>query len=195
MHGSGTCSECARPLTDETASSSNVARGCGICRACLARIAEGRRRAAGILPEPKKGAFDSMFALDGKQRPEYRTVWAHWRAIFYPRNETQARTYSGMPFPDAWNPNKGGSFRVGMFGVIADIGERAKWAQEHGVPDKSASLHIVDHAKGFVPGNLAWATKGVQNAEQMFKIIAKLRHENSQLKEENRRLHAVKFAA
>jgi hypothetical protein len=83
-----------------------------------------------------------------------------------------------MPFHDAWNPMKGGNYADGMQWIIENLGYRADWAKAHGVADKSVSLHIVDHARGFVPDNLAWATAGEQTAEQMFKIVAKLRHEN-----------------
>ncbi len=100
-----------------------------------------------------------------------------------------------MPFHEAWNPDIGGGLKAGMLGVIADIGERADWANAHDVPGASVSLHIINHANGFVPGNLTWATKDVQSAEQMFKIIARLRHENAQLKEENQRLCAAAVVA
>lgn len=96
-----------------------------------------------------------------------------------------------MPFYEKWNPRKGGTIYAGMCWIIENLGYRTAWAKEHGVPEKSVSLHIVDHAKGFVPNNLAWATKGVQSAEQMFKIIANLRHENRTLKQRIRELEKV----
>jgi hypothetical protein len=106
-------------------------------------------------------------------QPEYKTVASHYRLIFKsPRRE--AENYKSMPFFDGWNPNKSGSFRDGYDWIIKNIGPRPK----------GTSLHVVKHEIGFVPGNLAWAHPRKQSAEQMFKIIAELRHENKKLKAE-----------
>jgi len=72
-----------------------------------------------------------------------------------------------MPFFDAWNPDKGGSFDAGAQWIIENIGKRPE----------GCSLHIVEHEKGFVPGNLEWAHPQKQSAQKMFKIIADQRHE------------------
>ena len=103
--------------------------------------------------------------------PEYRTVVNHFRNIFH-LNSTASKNYWGMTFYDGWNPNKGGSFLSGAKWVVENLGKR---------PNKNASLHIVEHEKGFVPNNLEWASKHKQNAQQMFKIIANLKHRIKEL--------------
>lgn len=193
-HGSETCSDCGQLLVLENARPSVVKKGCGDCRRCYKLRREKRRRAAGVPARTLRGTRDSIVGLNGKTRVEYATVYGHWTNIFHPNSETKQRCYADMPFHAAWNPDKGGSFKAGMLDLIADIGERAVWAKEHGVPERSVSLHIIDHAKGFVPGNLAWETKAVQSREQMCHLIAKLSHENIQLKKENRQLRAAKAA-
>jgi hypothetical protein len=90
------------------------------------------------------------------------------------------RNYEGMPFCDGWDPNKGGSFRTGGEWVIANLGKRPE----------GCSLHIVDHAKGFVPDNLEWTHPVKQTAEQMFKIIARQKHRMRELEVENQKLQA-----
>lgn len=102
--------------------------------------------------------------------PEYRTIHGHFSLIFNPKS-AQHKNYKNMPFFDGWNPKKGGSFLLGMKWVIENLGKR---------PEK-ASLHIVDHEKGFVPGNLEWAFRNKQNSQQMFKIIANLKHRIKEL--------------
>jgi hypothetical protein len=53
---------------------------------------------------------------------------------------------------------------------------------------KGASLHIVNHSLGFVPGNLEWAFRQKQNSEQMFKIIATQKNTIKRLEERIREL-------
>jgi hypothetical protein len=89
------------------------------------------------------------------------SVYHHHRCIF--KGRTRERTYKNMPFFDAWNPDKGGSFRVGADWIRDNLGER---------PDKASSLHVIpDTGLGFVPGNLVWATKQTQGAEQAHLIL------------------------
>jgi hypothetical protein len=105
----------------------------------------------------------------GAAHPERRSVKDHYHAIV--GGKRKGRTYKGMKFFDGWNPAKGGSFKDGEDWIINNLGKRPK----------GASLHIVDHEKGFVPGNLEWAYRDKQNAEQMFKIIAKQKHRIKEL--------------
>jgi hypothetical protein len=53
-----------------------------------------------------------------------------------------------------------------------------------GTRPKGSTLHIIEHEKGFVPGNLEWAHPRKQNNQQMFKIIAQQRHRIKQLEAE-----------
>ena len=134
MGGSGTCSDCGQLLVFENARPSVVKKGCGDCRGCYKLRREKRRRAAGVPARTLRGTRDSIVGLNGKTRVEYATVYGHWVNIFHPDSETKQRCYADMPFHAAWNPDKGGSFKAGMLDLIADIGERADWAKEHGVP-------------------------------------------------------------
>jgi hypothetical protein len=76
-----------------------------------------------------------------------------------------------MPFFDAWNPAEGGSFDAAEDWIIKNLGRR---------PEKS-SLHIVDHALGFVPGNIEWTHPRNQISQQMHKIIADQRNKIKKL--------------
>ena len=78
-----------------------------------------------------------------------------------------------MPIHPAWNPQKGGSFRQAEIDLLKEIGER---------PGKGWSLHVMDHSKGLVPGNLCWAGFADQTHEQVRKIAARQRHEIKKLK-------------
>ncbi len=112
------------------------------------------------------------------ETPEYRTVRGHHHDIFN-SNSSARRNYRGMPFFDSWNPDKGGSWAAGAKWIIENLGKR---------PTKDSSLHIVKHEKGFVPGNLEWASKKKQSAEQMFKIIANQQNQIKRLKKQLREL-------
>lgn len=109
-------------------------------------------------------------------RPIYRSVKDHYFKIFTSTRKHD-RTYKGMPFFDAWNFKKGGSYQLGADWILENLGEKPP----------SSSLHIVNHAKGFVPGNLEWATHTIQNREQMCKIIANLRNRVKELEAQLRR--------
>jgi hypothetical protein len=112
-----------------------------------------------------------------KENPEWFSVMNHWHLILGNRSKNNP-SYVGMPFCDEWNPKKGGSFVAGSDWIIKNLGKRPE----------GCSLHIVDHQKGFVPGNLEWASLKRQNAEQMFKIIANQRHRIKELEDEIIRL-------
>jgi hypothetical protein len=110
---------------------------------------------------------------------ERATVNSHWHYIFNP--ETRAyKNYRGMPFFDSWNPNKGGSYQSGADWIIKNLGRRPE----------GTTMHIVDHALGFVPGNLEWTFPQKQASGKMFKIIADQRHEIKTLKERIKELEA-----
>ena len=97
--------------------------------------------------------------------PERVTIKAHWRWIFDSKN-VHHKYYKDMPFYDCWNPNEGGSFDNAEEWIISNLGKRPK----------GFSLHIVEHALGFVPNNLEWASSRKQNREQIYKIIAQQRN-------------------
>lgn len=103
-----------------------------------------------------------------RRSPENITVRKHFELIC----RYKKPNYKDMPFFDSWNYDKGGSSLDGAIWIRENLGLRPK----------GASLHIIDHAKGFVPGNLEWAYPRKQANQQMFKIIAQQRHEIKELK-------------
>lgn len=111
-----------------------------------------------------------------KTHPEHKSVSSHRYLIFMSKNPLHAN-YKGMPFFDEWNPKKGGSTEAGAKWIIANLGKRPE----------GSTLHIIDHEKGFVPGNLEWAYPRKQSNQQMFKIIAQLRHRIKELEVKLRR--------
>jgi hypothetical protein len=122
----------------------------------------------------KKAAYNKLYKENDPLHPEIKSVWHHYYCIFKPT--TQRKNYVGMPFFDSWNPQKGGSIKAGAIWIIENLGKRPK----------GCSLHIVDHARGFVPGNLEWTFPRKQSTEQMFKIIADQRHRIKELEEQLR---------
>jgi hypothetical protein len=115
--------------------------------------------------------FERLCTTNGLSRdPEYCTVVSHFYYIFTLKSSVY-RNYKGMPFFDGWNPKKGGSYLAGAEWIIKNLGRRPK----------GASMHIVDHEKGFVPNNLEWAYPIKQSAQKMFKIIANLKHRIKEL--------------
>jgi hypothetical protein len=105
--------------------------------------------------------------------PEYTTIRNHFEVIFNSKNP-QYKNYEGVPFFDGWNPKKGGLMLNGAQWIIDNLGKRPK----------GCILHIVEHDRGFVPGNLEWTGRKKQNAQQMFKIIANLKHRIRELEME-----------
>lgn len=103
--------------------------------------------------------------------PELQSVANHRYAIC--SRKSKRKVYRGLPFYKAWDPARGGSYRAGEQWIIQNLGKRPK----------STTLHIIDHEKGFVPGNLEWTHPRKQNNQQMFKIIAQLKHKIRLLKE------------
>lgn len=94
----------------------------------------------------------------GAVRPEYRTVYEHHRFIFRRQNPN----YCGMPFYDQWNPDKGGSFIFGLHWILKHLGKR---------PSSRHSLDIIEHYKGFVPGNLRWTLLDTQRRNQKHRTM------------------------
>lgn len=79
-----------------------------------------------------------------------------------------------MKFFKGWNPNEGGSFRVAAKWIIENLGRKPK----------NSTLNIINHERGFVPGNLEWTSPREQAANQMFKIIARLKKRIKGLEQE-----------
>jgi len=94
--------------------------------------------------------------------PEYQTVLGHYRLIV----KEKRGNYRFMPFFPAWNPKCGGSIYRGYSWIIENLGPRPA----------QTTMHIIDHEKGFVPGNLEWTGRRKQNNQQMYKIVAQQRH-------------------
>jgi hypothetical protein len=115
---------------------------------------------------PRKLAYKASHKEDTSLR-------SHHNWIFGTKTKPPLKNYEGMPFCDAWNPDKGGSFLAG-----------GQWIRDNLVkPLGRISLHVVDPLKGFVPGNLEWTHPVKQIREQMHKIIARQRHQINQQSE------------
>jgi hypothetical protein len=67
-----------------------------------------------------------------------------------------------MPFPDEWNPSQGGSFVNGRDWIVSNLGKK---------PGPEWSMDIIEHSKGFVPGNIRWAKKHIQIRNQKHKKL------------------------
>jgi hypothetical protein len=117
-----------------------------------------------------------------KTHRERKTAIARHRFIFKSKkNDPYHRNYKGMPFFDAWNPDKGGSFDAAESWIIKNLGRR---------PEK-ATLHIVDHVLGFVPGNIEWTHPRKQINQQMHKVIAQQRNKIKKLEERIKELEGA----
>lgn len=99
------------------------------------------------------------------EHPELVSTYNHYKLIFKTHHLSH-KNYKGMPFFDEWNPKKGGSLKAGADWIVKNIGKRPR----------GATLHIIEHSEGFVPGNLEWTYPRKQNNQQMFKIIAQQRN-------------------
>ena len=100
----------------------------------------------------------------GKTRPEYRTMQNHYHRIAHPNNQKSWQVYAGMPFHPEWDPREGGALWKGAKWIIDTLGER---------PSPKWTLDIVEHGKGFVPGNLRWALHRTQTENQRHKHLGK----------------------
>lgn len=110
---------------------------------------------------------------------EHTSVRTHYNNIFNPKAKSH-KNYIGMPFCDEWNPAKGGSFKAGAAWIIEHLGKRPK----------GSTLHVIDHAVGFMPNNLEWTHPRKQNNQQMYKIIAQQRHRIKELEKQIKILRA-----
>ena len=110
-----------------------------------------------------KHAISGYAAKDNKNLPEYVTVTGHHRLIFNSKCQ-QHKNYKGMPFFNDWNPNKGGAYWKGAKWIIENLGKK---------PGPEWSIDIIEHKKGFVPGNLRWAKRFVQNYNKRHKLLGK----------------------
>jgi hypothetical protein len=109
------------------------------------------------------------YVRDWRQRnSEYTSVANHFRY------STTDSNYQGMPFFADWNPDKGGKLMTGAKWIVSNLGKRPK----------GSTLHIIDHEKGFVPGNLEWTHPRRQANQQMFKIIAQQKHRIKELEQQ-----------
>jgi hypothetical protein len=124
--------------------------------------------------------YSESYVITHKEETSVRN---HHANVFGRKTQPPKKNYEGMPFHEAWDPKKGGSFKTGADWIKANLGERPE----------GCSLHIVNHAKGFVPGNLEWAYQKKQAAEQMFKIIANQKNEIKRQKQKINTLGTLVF--
>lgn len=99
-----------------------------------------------------------------RNTPEYNSVMNHYGVIFR-SSSPQHKYYHEMPFYDGWNPRKGGELWLGAKWIIDNLGSK---------PGLNWSLDIVEHAIGFMPGNLRWALKDIQMRNQRHRILEKI---------------------
>lgn len=111
----------------------------------------------------KKDMSGLVMCPNGKMSAEYSTVYMHWRMIFNPKANGHNR-YKNMPFYEEWNPKKGGAFWKGVRWIIDSLGKR---------PNLKWSLDVIEHDKGFVPGNLRWARLYTQARNKRHKILGR----------------------
>ena len=78
----------------------------------------------------------------------------HHRYIF----RLKTKWYVDMPFYDAWNYDKGGSFIEGENCLLKEIGPK---------PGKFYDLHVVDKSVGIMPGNLVWVPRDRHKREEL----------------------------
>jgi hypothetical protein len=101
---------------------------------------------------------------------EHTSVRNHYYWIFNPKSSSH-KYYKGMPFFDGWNPKKGGSWVAGADWILKNLGPQPL----------GATMHVVHHDLGYIPGNLEWASPKKQINQQMYKITAQQRHKIKEL--------------
>lgn len=101
--------------------------------------------------------------FNGKKVPEYATVIQHYSKIFN-SNAVGHEYYKGMPFYSDWDSRKEGSPIRGYLWIIKNLGHK---------PGSKWSLDIIQHSKGFVPGNLRWVppSSSLQSKNQVHRTI------------------------
>jgi len=112
-----------------------------------------------------------------KKNIEYTSVQGHYHKIF-DRKNPKNKNYKGMPFFDGWNPKKNGSLKIGADWIIANLGKRPT----------GSTLHVVNHAKGFVPGNLVWTSPRNQSYQQLIKILGRQKQQIERLEKQVKKL-------
>lgn len=92
----------------------------------------------------------------------YSTVRNHWRWITTINDPNHAK-YAGMPFESSWNPDLHlGRLGAGVQWILENLGPK---------PGPNWSLDIIEHEKGFVPGNLRWAEHRTQRDNQRYRKL------------------------
>jgi hypothetical protein len=142
-----------------------------VCPDCGKPFTRQRNFAVAVGKNPEGRCGICLVKKRTEDSYERRSVRGHHRRIFDSAHEAHGN-YKDMPFFGGWNPDKGGSFQAGAQWIIDNLGRH---------PDGS-TLHVIDHAKGFVPGNLEWTHPKKQTNQQMYKIIAQQRHSIKNLK-------------
>lgn len=112
-----------------------------------------------------KGVFLKGAKRPKRGSPECNTVRNHLRCILN-ENYWAHKYYHDMPLFDEWNPEitPGGALRASLW-IFNNLGLR---------PSKNWSLDIINHAKGFVPGNLRWAKRLTQISNQRHRLLGQL---------------------
>lgn len=118
----------------------------------------------------RKAAIASAYAYKDAH-PIRKLISNHLDYILNPKNVSH-RSYRNMPFFDAWNPKKSGSYLTGEKWIIKNIGEKPA--------DGRYNLHIIDRRIGFMPENLMWIPIGAHKREE---LLNKTLIENKQLKD------------
>ena len=99
--------------------------------------------------------------VSGKSNPAYETVRNHYRVIFC-TSAASHKSYVNMPFFDDWNPDKGGEFWRGAKWILDNLGPR---------PEGTWQMDVIEHAKGFIPGNLRWAQLKTQSKNKQHRWL------------------------
>lgn len=162
-HSNTFCAKCGINKKDKT--NPNKSASC-FCRNCYLSFLQKRFQDRYYNDQD----FHSRHKNWGQRFPEHATVIRHWYCIFKLALTGSRRQlcYLNMPFYDEWNPTKGGSFQAGANWIIKNIGRR---------PGKGWSLDIIQHEKGFVPGNLRWALINTQIRNRLHRILGQFSEE------------------
>lgn len=128
---------------------------CGNTAVVLANhLRKGKTTSCGCFGKEQRLA--SVLKHGQSQNYLYKTWKNH---VYHIRSGTAGkiadRAYANMPIADRWNPAVVGDYAYLNFriDVIHSIGER---------PDSFFTLDIIEHERGFMPGNIRWATKKEQ---------------------------------
>lgn len=120
-------------------------------------------RAVSLMSGKFKGVNRGFCQKDNKPLAEYHTVRGHHYLIFTSVNPRH-KNYKGMPFHEAWDPRKGGSISEGVAWILENLGPK---------PGPNWSMDIIEHKKGFVPGNIRWAYKYLQARNKIHRTLGR----------------------